>query len=135
MPNPNLIFIGPKVEPWMETDELYARMSYFQLSERLRSSIAKLSSCPDTTTTVDSDRKKNNEKNGYSIYFLDSLTLFCGETGNKSIVGGQAIAQRTYFDEDELHLGQNGYEIWKKRVEEILKDIIAITCGKMVDRT
>eukprot|EP00557_Chaetoceros_sp_GSL56_P001686 CAMPEP_0176504116 /NCGR_PEP_ID=MMETSP0200_2-20121128/15749_1 /TAXON_ID=947934 /ORGANISM="Chaetoceros sp., Strain GSL56" /LENGTH=204 /DNA_ID=CAMNT_0017903501 /DNA_START=183 /DNA_END=794 /DNA_ORIENTATION=- len=109
--NPHLIFIGPKVEPWMEQDDLDARMSYFQLSERLRSCIAKLSSssCPIAT------KCKSN-----SIFYLDSLTLFCGETSNKSVVGGQAIAQRIYFHEDELHLSQNGYEIWKNQVDDIL---------------
>mmetsp|Transcript_6325 Transcript_6325/g.11946 ORF Transcript_6325/g.11946 Transcript_6325/m.11946 type:complete len:266 (+) Transcript_6325:136-933(+) len=113
--NPHLIFIGPKVEPWMEQDDLDARMSYFQLSERLRSCIAKLSSssCPIAT------KCKSN-----SIFYLDSLTLFCGETSNKSVVGGQAIAQRIYFHEDELHLSQNGYEIWKNQVDDILSQIM-----------
>lgn len=117
--NPHVIFIGPKVEPWMEQDELDARMCYFQLSERLRSAISKLSSCPTIMNSDDTTR--NNSY--HSIYFLDSLTLFCGETRNQSVVGGQAIAERKYFHEDGLHLSHNGYEIWKKQVGDILHDI------------
>jgi hypothetical protein len=125
--NPHFIFIGPKVEPWMEQDELNARMCYFQLSESLRSTISKLSSCPTLMNSVDTTRSNSN----HSIYFLDSLTLFCGETQNKSVVGGRAIAERKYFQEDGLHLSHDGYEIWKKQVEDILHH--DITFGEMGD--
>lgn len=140
---PHLIFLGPKIEPWMTKNEVDARKGYFQLSERLNASIEKL--CLSISEhhvghvhdhAHDHGSKKglhshaNKEEcfeDGHSIFYLDSLTMFCGESKNLSVVGGCAIADSKYFDEDELHLSDKGYEKWKKEVEDIIAKLI---CGE-----
>lgn len=115
----SLIFLGPKVEPWMDKDDLPSRKSYFQLSHRIRSAVDQL-----RTTIMTDSENGDDSTTGRSIHFVDCLTLFCGETQHCSVVGGGAIAKREYFQSDELHLSPHGYLIWKELVEDIVKDLI-----------
>lgn len=135
---PHLVFIGPKVEPWMAENEIDARKKYLQLSERLNASIEK--SC----LTISEQHVKNDhdndhghdgkniislnqedcEEDGHSIFYLDSLTLFCGESEEFSVAGGSAMADERYFKEDGLHLSDEGYKIWKEEVENIISKLI-----------
>mmetsp|Transcript_22258 Transcript_22258/g.32924 ORF Transcript_22258/g.32924 Transcript_22258/m.32924 type:complete len:280 (-) Transcript_22258:256-1095(-) len=138
---PHLIFLGPKIEPWMTKNEVDARKGYFQLSERLNASIGKLCLSISERHVGHAhahdlgskkgvhvrDNKKECVEDGHSIFYLDSLTMFCGESKHLSVVGGCAIADSKYFDEDELHLSDEGYEKWKKEVEDIITKLI---CGE-----
>jgi len=140
----HLIFIGPKVEPWMETDELDARKGYFTLSERLNQTCQRFRGAisekhaghgPGGASTHDCDAAGS----GRSIVYIDSLTMFCGETSSLSViggVGGKAIAEKSYFNEDGLHLSHDGYEVWKREVEAVLERLICgEDCGESLDKS
>jgi lysophospholipase L1-like esterase len=109
----HLIFIGPKVEPWMTRDESDARKGYFQLSQRLEQTIA--------------NRQKqfgNSTEIYHSIHYIDCLIRFCGDTKDLSVFGGGTIADSVFFDCDELHLSEKGYAVLKDEVELILDHIV-----------
>jgi lysophospholipase L1-like esterase len=38
-------------------------------------------------------------------------------------MGGQAIPDASYFDDDQLHLNEEGYLVWKQAVEEALLSV------------
>lgn len=124
---PHLIFLGPKVEPWMGSDEIEARKGYFQLSEQLNAEITKLCA---TVADEHKDHAHSLEhtdcvEDGHSIIFLNCLTMFCEEaTKVLSVVGGGAIADKKFFNEDTLHLSDEGYMLWKEEVEIILAKLI-----------
>ena len=117
-----LIFIGPKVEPWMATDDNESRIKYFQLSERLRIACHKLSG--KVTKEESNCTSCPSSADGKSIAFLDCLTMFCEDNGTDgetlSVVNGSAIAQKDFFHSDELHLSDEGYGLWKDLVESTL---------------
>lgn len=97
-----LIFLGPKFEPWMG-DDLQSRNAYVKLSKALEKLCI---TAPDAA----------------SIKYLDCLTMFCGETAKKpgALLGGKAVAQDVYFEQDKLHLSNEGYLLWKQVIERNL---------------
>ena len=101
-----LIFLGPKLEPWLEDDPL-SRKQYVKLSKALQRACNKHERC--------------NE-----IVFVDCLTMFCGDSGNLpgALYGGAAKADPHYFANDRLHLSNEGYQVWKQAVEDHLSDIL-----------
>jgi lysophospholipase L1-like esterase len=63
------------------------------------------------------------------MVFVDCLTMFCtSQTSNVpgAVHGGRAIPDEKYFDDDRLHLSEDGYRVWKKIVEEELSNFFAI---------
>lgn len=46
--------------------------------------------------------------------------MFCGDSANQpgALMGGQAIPEARYFDNDQLHLSDEGYKIWKEILEQ-----------------
>ncbi len=102
---PKLIFLGPKIEPWLQHDA-ESRKQYIQLSR-----------CFERICYQHDSSKER-------ILYLDCLTMFCGDTAilPGALLGGKALAETPYFDADQLHLSEKGYKIWKERVEDsILK--------------
>jgi lysophospholipase L1-like esterase len=125
----HLIFIGPKIEPWMTKDELDARKGYFQLSERLNQSCKTLSASVCEYQLGEGHSSTNaHERRGVldnsCIHYIDCLAMFCGETKGLSVFGGKAIADKRYFEEDELHLSDKGYEVFQREVELVLENIV-----------
>jgi len=100
-----LIFLGPKIEPWLKDDPA-SRKQYVKLSLRLRSSCS-------------------NHERAHEIQFVDCLTMFCGETANVpgATLGRKARADPIYFENDELHLNRQGYQVWQEVVENLLADV------------
>lgn len=112
-----LIFLGPKFEPWL-TDDLDARKSYVQMSrsfERL---------CSDFGNSDAFLRLHRNQ----SIVFVDCLTMFCGESAKQpgALLGGKAIPEKRYFNDDQLHLSDEGYALWKSILEEKILEILIV---------
>jgi len=118
----NLIFLGPKIEPWMgggeedgqQEDDLDARKGYFNLSQHL-------------------GRKCKTLKNSASISYIDCLKMFCEDTAHLPIVSNtknKAMAQAEYFDADGLHLSDSGYLVWKGIVESIMEKHISMIYKK-----
>lgn len=106
----NVIFLGPKVEPWLE-DDIEARNGYFQLSQRLKQA-AKL--------------PVEDRNDDQAIIFIDCLKMFCGETASLSVVSlsRSAKADTRYFDDDGLHLNNEGYKILKDEVETRIERLL-----------
>lgn len=104
-PHHHLIFLGPKLEPWLN-DDPKSRKIYVKLSKAMKKA---------------SERHPNKNM----IWFIDCLTMFCGETGNLpgAVLGGLAKAKPQYFSDDQLHLSQLGYMIWKQEVEKCIESI------------
>ena len=104
-PSKRLIFLGPKIEPWLEDDSL-SRKQYIKLSRALQRACSK--------------HERSND-----IKFVDCLTMFCGETAQLpgATLGGKAKAQPEYFCDDQLHLSIEGYKVWKQAVESLLSDL------------
>ncbi len=130
----HLIFIGPKIEPWMTEDELDARTKYFQLSHRLKQSFQMQKQGGERRDAGDPSSKNlysfsstacnDRESVKKSIFYIDCLTIFCGESKDLSVSGGKAIADKKYFDADELHLSHEGYELLQREVRKILGEIL-----------
>lgn len=99
----NVIFLGPKFEPWLIGDHT-ARKQYLKLSKGMR---------------------RAAERHGHSarITYVDCLTMFCGDSADvPGALTSKAVPERKYFHDDGLHLSNEGYEIWKGIVEsEMLK--------------
>jgi lysophospholipase L1-like esterase len=104
--NIRLIFLGPKLEPWLE-DDPDARKQY------VRMSLAFAGYCKDHPMSQ-------------SISFIDCLTMFCGESGQQpgAVLGGKAVAEQRYFQSDQLHLANDGYRIWKEVVEDCILQVV-----------
>jgi lysophospholipase L1-like esterase len=102
----HLVFLGPKFEPWLE-DDPDARKQYIQMS------LAFARCCKDHPMSQ-------------SISFIDCLTMFCGESGQQpgAVLGGKAVAEQRYFQSDQLHLSNDGYQIWKKVVEDCILRVV-----------
>ena len=94
-----LIFLGPKLEPWLDNDAS-SRKQYVKLSRAFQRACSKHARAD----------------------FVDCLTMFCGESANVpgATLGGKAKAEPMYFSSDQLHLNEEGYRIWKQVVEERL---------------
>jgi hypothetical protein len=120
-----LIFLGPKLEPWLE-DDMEARKSYFHLSERLSRSCQTFG----TNETLDHNENKDNQschpdgKN--AISYVNCLTMFCGDSADLpgAVLAGRAKAETKYFNKDMLHLSEEGYKVWKEEIEWIISSII-----------
>jgi len=103
--NFHLIFIGPKLEPWLSKD-FSSRKQYAKLSNGLQRCMRKHSG--------------HNSNSGRMTY-VDCLTLFCTEdTANVpgAVHGGRAVPDPVYFDGDGLHLSEVGYAVWKEMIEK-----------------
>jgi lysophospholipase L1-like esterase len=100
--NIRLIFLGPKFEPWLQ-DDADARKHY------VRMDLAFARRC------------KDHSMSRY-ISFINCLTMFCGESGKQpgAVLGGRAVAEKRYFQSDQLHLSNDGYRIWKEVVEDCI---------------
>ena len=124
---PHLIFFGPKLEPWLnDNDNEEMRKFYYQLNERL---IISSSNCARDVTIDHSAKEGQNHhchSDGKNVSYIDSLTLFCGQSANErgSVLSGKAKADETYFDVDGLHLNQEGYKVWKQELERTLEQIL-----------
>jgi len=107
-----LIFLGPKLEPWLQYDK-DARNDYIRMSQRMERMF-------DTTYKEENDESGKKASDTVTTIFIDSLVLFCGSTGHVpgALWGGRAIPETRYFDHDELHLSPKGYQIWKQVVED-----------------
>lgn len=95
--------LGPKIEPW-QRDDAESRKQYIQLSRMMERRCA------------DVDR----------ILFIDCLLMFCGRSAEQpgALLGGRAQADSRYFDADKLHLSDQGYTVWKTRLEEELAKMV-----------
>jgi lysophospholipase L1-like esterase len=95
-----VLFLGPKLEPWLTNDMAYWRLS--QLQEQ---------SCR---------RYENN------VRFVDCLTLFCAaDTAHAAgaRLAGRAKPDPQYFDTtDGLHLSRDGYAVWQRLVDEVIDE-------------
>ena len=106
IPHIHVIFLGPKLEPWLDYDK-DARKDYLRLSQRLEQACS--------AETVQSS---------FSMEFVNCLLMFCDPESAKqkgALWGGRAKAERKYFDHDELHLSRQGYRVWKQVVEESIQ--------------
>lgn len=98
-----LIFLGPKIEPWLDHDT-ESRRDYIRMSR----AFAKI--C-------------HNHAMAQRIRYVDCLLMFCGDSAHEkgALLGGKGKAEKVYFDYDLLHLNQKGYQIWKLQVEDCIK--------------
>lgn len=106
-PYQHLIFLGPKIEPWLD-DDPKSRKQYVKMSKAFG-------------RAVERHPKKSQ------IRFIDCLTMFCGTSGNQpgAVEGGLARAEHQYFSDDQLHLSNQGYQMWKQMLEEQILAIMA----------
>ncbi len=110
--NKHLIFFGPKIEPWLTNDHT-SRKQYNKLSTALQRAIRK-------SSVVSSSYSQN-------VVYVDCLTMFCTSESKDvpgAVHGGRAIPDRRYFDPDELHLNDLGYDIWKEILGQKIQSII-----------
>jgi lysophospholipase L1-like esterase len=124
-----VIFLGPKLEPWLKHD-VSARKDYIRMS---RSFVARFQRRCDDLANQHCSTKKRRLK--FSLAYVDCLTMFCGDNANKlpgALMGGQAQALDIYFDRDQLHLGNEGYKIWKQVVENRIRDMMSSSIIKPV---
>jgi len=101
-----MIFLGPKFEPWQEND-MGAKKKYSKMSRSFQ-------------------RCLSRQDNADCLHFIDCLTMFCGESATipGAVLGGRASAEFKYFQSDLLHLSVHGYRIWKEVVEQKIKEIL-----------
>ena len=97
-----ICFLGPKLEPWHKNDPFH-RKKFANLSRKMKGQIQMY------------DAMYPNE----NIIFVDCLTMFCGKSAKLpgAIFGGKAIAESKYFQNDEVHLNELGYTVWKNHIE------------------
>jgi len=94
----NVIFLGPKFEPWL-IDDHAARKQYLKLSKGIR-------------------RVAERHEHSSHITYVDCLTMFCGDSADVAgALTSRAVPERKYFHDDGLHLSNEGYKIWKGIVE------------------
>jgi lysophospholipase L1-like esterase len=99
----HILVLGPKFEPWLN-DDAKSRKQYFKLHKGLQ-------------------RRCDGKIN---VTYLDCLTMFCGSTSallKGATLGGQAKADPQFFADDELHLNDNGYDVWKVLIENELSKL------------
>ncbi|KAL7435200.1 hypothetical protein ACHAXM_004502 [Skeletonema potamos] len=107
--NQNLIFFGPKFEPWL-TEDYASRKQYTKLSNVLQRII-----------------RKNQEPYSQNIVYVDCLTIFCTSESKDvpgAVYGGRALPDPTYFDSDELHLSDEGYKLWREIIKEKIQGML-----------
>lgn len=107
-PKHKMMFLGPKFEPWQESD-ISAKKKYSKMSRSFQ-------------------RCLSRQDNADFLHYIDCLTLFCGESSTipGAVLGGRASAEYKYFRSDLLHLSVHGYRIWKEVVEQKIKDILVM---------
>jgi lysophospholipase L1-like esterase len=114
----HLIFLGPKLEPWLQDDQ-ESRKAYIQMSR----SFARI--CKQYNANINSNSDQASTQGIRKIHYLDCLTLFCeGASEPGALSGGRAIPQVKYFDNDQLHLSNEGYRRWKESVEAVMRAIL-----------
>lgn len=98
-----LIFLGPKLEPWIDQDR-ESRKQYYQMSQAFQNIC-------------------ESHPGASKIYYVDCLVMFCGRSGRQrgAVLGGKAHPDSSFFDSDGLHLSHKGYQKWKEVVEEIMQ--------------
>mmetsp|Transcript_14766 Transcript_14766/g.23092 ORF Transcript_14766/g.23092 Transcript_14766/m.23092 type:complete len:243 (+) Transcript_14766:97-825(+) len=101
-----LIFLGPKLEPWL-ADDPSSRKQYLKLSKAFR-------------------RACEKHESANNIIFLDCITMFCGDSANVpgALFGGKATADPKYFSDDQLHLNSEGYQVWQQKLGSIIYEEI-----------
>lgn len=104
----HVIFLGPKLEPWLDNDEEESRRDYIRLSRALEKS------CLEHALAAT------------HISFVDCLLMFCGASAQRkgALWGGQAQAESQYFKPDLLHLNDQGYKIWKDVIDDRIQAIL-----------
>lgn len=110
---PFLLFLGPKIEPWMRDDDGDAGKMIQKYSKLSRA----MSRCCKT------------HKNSDRIIFVNCFLFFCTESSLMtpgSALGGKGIADERYFQEDKLHLSYDGYRLWQEKVEEKLFTLLSL---------
>lgn len=97
-----LIFLGPKIEPWLQDDE-ESRYQYIRMSRSFQ-------------------RMSTKHPKAHLVNYVDCLLKFCGNTGTQpgALFGGKAMAQSQFFHSDQLHLSDEGYAILKDTVEDAI---------------
>jgi len=109
--NTILIFLGPKFEPWLEHDPS-CKKKYTAMAMSFGRYLG--------------DYETTKQNNNHHIHFIDCLTMFCGESANipGARLGGRAKAEPQFFASDQLHLSKEGYALWKKVVEDEIKQCL-----------
>lgn len=104
IPTRRLLFLGPKIEPWLDNDPT-SRKHYVKMSRAFQRACSK-------------------HERSDAIHFVDCLTMFCGESAHVpgATLGGKAKAEPIYFENDQLHLNQEGYKVWQQVVQDHLSD-------------
>jgi len=105
----HLIFLGPKIEPWLK-DDPDSRKRYIQMSRAFHRQCANAASSNNNSDTCRAIR----------ISYIDCLTMFCDDASADqpgALFGGKAAADPIFFSSDQLHLSEKGYVIWKREVE------------------
>ena len=127
---PHLIFLGPKLEPWL-VDDKSSRKSYFQLSERMISQSCQRLPTSTKVNLLDTDNVNNHScddsvDDGKHISYINCLTMFCGESAKMqgAVLAGRAKAEMKYFNDDGLHLNEEGYKVWKEELQNVLSRIL-----------
>lgn len=97
--NHQLLFLGPKFEPWLE-DDAASKKKYAKMSRVFKRFF---------------ERHLHSEM----LHYIDCLTMFCGSSATipGAVLGGKAKAEYRYFASDRLHLSDHGYRIWKEAIE------------------
>jgi lysophospholipase L1-like esterase len=107
--NIRLIFLSPKFEPWLQDDPdgPDAREQYIEMTSAFQGYC-------------------NAHPMSRFISFINCLTMFCGESGQQpgAVLDGTAIAEQRFFDADQLHLGDEGYAIWKEVVQDNIQQLV-----------
>jgi lysophospholipase L1-like esterase len=92
----NLLFLGPKFEPWQH-DDISSKQAYAKMSRAFARCFPE------------------------NLQYINCLTMFC-DASSKELPGatlaGRAQADPKYFQSDQLHLSWEGYQLWKDVIEE-----------------
>jgi hypothetical protein len=120
-----VVFLGPKLEPWLRHDA-DARKEYIRMSRSFEACFQR--HCNDIASQRPAISSSTRGNYSLALSYVDCLTMFCGDNADKipgALLGGMAQAQDVYFDRDELHLGNEGYKIWKHVVENRMGDMMS----------
>ena len=104
-----LIFVGPKLEPWLAEDA-GSRKLYAKLNTGLARAV----------------RGHPSGRGGRAAY-VECLTSFCTEetsTVPGAVYGNRAVPDGRFFDGDMLHLNDRGYRVWKRMVEDTINKML-----------
>lgn len=111
-----VIFLGPKFEPWLEEDH-DCKGQYSAMSRAFERCCREYETDHAATDAASSSQQ---------IHYVDCLTMFCGETAHVpgAVLAGRAKAEKRFFESDQLHLSNEGYDVWKSVVERIIHERI-----------